>query len=577
MIKTRVNLVNPNYKTDYLENLLKFRGVEDIQQYLYPSDELLNPPTHLDNIDEGYHLLTRVAWAGNPILLIVDADVDGYTSSAIMYQYIKQLNEDVEVHYLIHERKAHGLSDCIDEVLQSDIHYGLVICPDSSSNDFEQHEQLKEIGTPVLVLDHHLVDREISTNTVLINNQSSVHYTNKELTGAGVVWQFCRYCDEQLGANYAWTYTDLAALGICSDMGSALTMENRFIFDYGFNRLENEFFRTLVEKQSYSMGGEVSYMSVAFYITPMLNALIRVGTMEEKTRLFQSFIVPDTLVPSGKRGEKGVLVKVCSESARECTNARARQNKMCEQAMDELEVKIFKYDLLEDKILIIKLDEDNDFPADLNGLLAMKLSKKFKRPTLVLRECPDGVLKGSGRGLDNCALTSLKDFLSDSEITEYAQGHAQAFGCGIKEDKLSTFVHYADDKLQDIDFGEGVYDVNFSRVAMDDDLSSLIEDLSRYKEIWGQKNKTPLIYVSDINIHKKDIQVMGRNKDTIKIVKNGIAYMKFFAKDLIEELESYPQDLKINVVGEPNLNFWGGNVTPQIFCQAIELLADDGF
>lgn len=55
---------------------------------------------------------------------------------------------------------------------------------------------------------------------------------------------------------------------------------------------------------------------------------------------------------------------------------------------------------------------------------------------------------------------------------------------------------------------------------------------------------------------------MGKNQDTVKIIKNGIAYMKFFAKDFIEELKSYPNDIKLEVVGRANLNEWGGRVTP---------------
>ena len=63
---------------------------------------------------------------------------------------------------------------------------------------------------------------------------------------------------------------------------------------------------------------------------------------------------------------------------------------------------------------------------------------------------------------------------------------------------------------------------------------------------------------------------MGKNKDTVKFEKFGIAYMKFHAKDLIEELAQHP-DMKIEVVGRADLNEWGGRVTPQIFIEDIEV------
>lgn len=79
-----------------------------------------------------------------------------------------------------------------------------------------------------------------------------------------------------------------------------------------------------------------------------------------------------------------------------------------------------------------------------------------------------------------------------------------------------------------------------------------------------------MIHVTDINISASDVQIMGKNKDTVKFEKFGIAYMKFHAKDLIEELSKHP-DMKIEVVGRANLNEWGGKVTPQIFIEDIEV------
>ncbi len=151
--------------------------------------------------------------------------------------------------------------------------------------------------------------------------------------------------------------------------------------------------------------------------------------------------------------------------------------------------------------------------------------------------------------------------------------HANAAGCSIKDKDLEAFHSYANEELSTIDFGEGVYDVNFVRAAADPDLEDLIFDLAEYEDVWGQNNPEALIYIHDLNITKNDIQILGRNKDTIKIVKFGIAYMKFFAKDMIKELEDF-NEIKINLVGKPNLNEWMGNYTPQIFIENYEL--EDG-
>ena len=238
--------------------------------------------------------------------------------------------------------------------------------------------------------------------------------------------------------------------------------------------------------------------------------------------------------------------------------------------MDRTEIKIHKYDLLENRILFVRLDEEDTFPSELNGLLAMKLSAKFKRPTIVARLNEEGFNRGSMRGLNQSELVSFKDFLTESGMFEYVQGHDNAAGCSIPNSRLSDFHKWANNALIGIDFGENCYDINFDRIAADDDLSDIICDIGAHSGIWGQQNPEPLIHVTDINISASDVQVMGKNKDTVKFEKFGIAYMKFHAKDLIEELSKHP-DMKIEVVGRANLNEWGGKVTPQIFIEDIEV------
>lgn len=578
-MKTR--LVNPNFKEKYVLNLLRARGIHDPDEYIEPTEECLQTPSDLENIERAEKLLKKIIKSRQKILIIVDCDNDGYTSATIIYNYLKDVDNTLEIDYLLHEGKAHGLKDHINNLMDDGKNYGLIILPDSSSNDYVYHEQLKEINCAILVLDHHLTDTELSDNAVVVNNQLSPNYRNKELTGAGVVYQFCRYLDKIWNLSYADKYMDLAAWGIIGDMGSMLELENRYIVKEGLKNINNKLLWALMEKQAYSITGIMSPskqqlidamnpISVAFYIVPLVNAMIRVGTMDEKRRLFEAFIDGDKMIPSGKRGAKGTMERAGVEAARECSNARNRQNKSLEIAMDKTEIKIHKYDLLENRILFVRLDEEDTFPSELNGLLAMKLSAKFKRPTIVARLNEEGFNRGSMRGLNQSELVSFKDFLTESGMFEYVQGHDNAAGCSIPNSRLSDFHKWANEALIGIDFGENCYDVNFDRIAADDDLADIICDIGAHGGIWGQGNPEPMIHVADINISTSDVQIMGKNKDTIKFEKFGIAYMKFHAKDLIEELNKHP-DMKIEIVGRANLNEWGGRITPQIFIEDIEV------
>lgn len=569
----KVNLINENFDSNYLANLLRARGVVNVEDFLQPTDKYLLSPQLLDNINQGSLWLEETLNKENSkILIVVDCDVDGFTSGAIMWNYIRALAPEQKIYFLLHEHKQHGLEDCCQMILDGEVGYDLIILPDSSSNDFKYHELLGERGTRCLILDHHEVDEKIFSNyACIINNQLSERYTNKELTGAGIAWQFCRYYDQLHSINHSNNLIDLAALGICGDMGSVLSMENRYIMHAGFANINNYFFESAVEKQSYPMGGVVNATTVAFYIVPMMNAMIRVGSMEEKERLFIALTDGHRQIPCNKRGAKGTTEEAAIESLRECTNAKDKQGRIADQMVEKLEQKIFKYDLLENKILFVRLDDDDNFPSEINGLIAMKLAAKFKRPTIVTRLGPDGFDKGSIRNISDCELSDLKAFLNESGYFEYVQGHANAAGCCINDAQLRSFHEYANEALANINFNEGVYNVNFARTMYAKDLPALIFDLSSHPEVWGQGNPEPLIYVSELYLDKSDIQVIGAKQDTVKIEKNGIAFMKFRALDMIDELNRCNQ-IKLNIVGKANLNNWGGQITPQLFIESYELV-----
>ena len=355
-----------------------------------------------------------------------------------------------------------------------------------------------------------------------------------------------------------------------SDMMSMLEYENQYIIQTGFKNIKNFFFKYLIEKQDYSMGGKINPITVAFYITPMLNAMIRVGSMEEKERLFLAFIDGERLVPCNKRGAKGTMERVAIESARECTNAKAKQDKLKEKIVEQLEQKIFKYDLLENEVLFVRLEDEDDFPSELNGLVAMMLSAKYHKPAIVARLNEEGFDRGSARCPNNVALTSFKDYLIHTGLFEYAQGHDAACGISISDNNLFAFHKKANEDFKNIDFGQNVYDVNFIREAKDKDIDKIVFDLAKYEEVWGQQNPTPLLVVKNIFITQNDIQIIGKNKDTLRFEKNGITYIKFHAKDIIPLFQQY-DEMKINLIGKTNINTWMGRETSQIFIEDLEV------
>ena len=563
-------------KDNFLINLLNDRkilpdGQKERQNFFYPTKENLLNPHLLNNIEAAASTIERHIKNGSKIYLPIDPDVDGYTSAAIMYNYItenynKEYGYTIEYH--VPDGKEHGLQTLMRE-LSEEKKYDLIIIPDAGSNDIEEHQTLKEMGYEIVILDHHEVSKK-SENAIIVNNQISENYSNKSLSGVGVVYKLLQLLDEINNWNRADYYLDMVALGQISDMMIMFTLENRFICDYGLAHINNKFFKTLIEKQSYSLGeGELTQIGVAFYITPLINALIRVGSSIEKERLFQAFITPDIEVPSTKRGEKGLMETICEQSARNCVNAKAKQNRYKEKALELLDIQIIENCLEDNKILILNAD-DLDVPNTLTGLCAMGVAAKYKRPVLLGRTTSDGYFRGSARGREESELKDLRNFLLDSGLMQLAEGHSNAFGQSLRVSNIEKLNNYANEKLANINFNEGFYEADFICKGNYTNLKDLIIDLDRGRKFYGQGNKEPVIIIEDITLQPNSYQIIGKNSDTLKFEFNGITYIKFKATELIEELKKKSGKLSITVAGKGNINEWGGRTTPQILIDEIE-------
>ena len=575
-------------KENFLKELLIDRQLipandEDYQaRYFSPKKDNLEDFALLDNIMAGAECLEKHIKNKSRIYLVVDSDIDGFTSSAILYNYLMENFEDINIEYHIPDGKEHGL-DTIMPLLEHEQKYDLIILPDSSSNDYECHKKLKEMGYEILILDHHEAEK-YSENAIVINNQLSKNYPNKSLSGVGVVYKFLQLLDERNGFNSADSFLDMVAVGECGDMMDLNTLENRFISDYGFSHLKNEGLRQLIKLQGYSIFGvkleeitdsfldnaSITPINAAFYIAPLVNALIRVGSSKEKELLFQSFIKGKDIVPSTKRGHKGETETIAEQSARNCYNARNRQNKEKEKALELLDIQISNDCLDDNKILILNAD-DIDVSNTLTGLCAMGVAAKYKKPVLLGRVNKEGYLKGSMRGRGESELKDFRSFLLSSGYMDYVEGHNNAAGFAIKESDVSKLYDYANKELANINFNEGFYEADFIVNGNCSYLNEMIFDLWKGKNIYGQNCPEPIIITQNLTIRPDNIKIIGAYKDTVKITFNNTTFMKFKAKELIEQLQNYPGGFIATIVGRPSVNSWNGIETPQILIEDIEI------
>ena len=146
-------------------------------------------------------------------------------------------------------------------------------------------------------------------------------------------------------------YLDLVALGEISDVMFQGTAETRYLISEGLSCISNLGFQSLIEAQSFSLKDKANYpylgltpIDIAFYISPLINAVTRVGTMSEKEVMFLAFVEPKRELASTKRGAKqGDIEIACKQFARIAGNIRNRQNKEKRQLDDRINVKNQRY------------------------------------------------------------------------------------------------------------------------------------------------------------------------------------------------------------------------------------------
>lgn len=572
-MKTR--LVNENFRSDWVKNLLIARGVDGarMEEFLHPSWADILDPSLLENVEAAATTIIDAVKSDNHIGLIIDSDVDGITSGTIIYSYLHEINPNVNITYFFHDGKQHGLEDCWEKFIDAGVN--LVIEPDAGINDRNYHEKLNEVGIKIVVLDHHDYEGEgFASNTIYVDNQTSPNYPNKSLAGCGVTWQTCREMDRLLGVKNADKYIDLVALGCSADVMSPLTFENRAIFNIGFSHIQNPTFKAFCEKQSYSMQDVINYTTVSFYVAPYINACMRTGEPEEKLLMYKAFLHPERFVESNKRGEKGKSVSILDEALRVLTNIKARQQRLIDQYLGRFRGRILEGGLAENNIIVVPLTEDDNFNSELNGLLAMKLADEFHKPCLFLRASADGLSKGSARNPNGSPISDLKDFYSRCPYVEWALGHAGAHGVAVQTRHLDDFIDWFNKESSCYTFNENSYEVNFELRASDKYLDQLCLDIGYNEDLWGGNNPIPIISVRQVHLGLNEITVQGKNKDSIKFDVNGVACVMFRCKEVIEKLRAYPH-LTLNFVGKANLNKWMGRINPQLIIDEIEIEEDN--
>lgn len=568
-------LINPiDSNKSIVEQILNNRGIQDIQTYLNPNDSVIYNPNLINNMQQGVEMLFRHL-GKDLIYLIVDDDDDGFTSAAIFLNYLYKIVPSIveaNIIYDFHPYKAHGI--WLDQIPQET---KLVIALDSSSNEYDIHEQLFNKGIDVLVIDHHKADK-VSPFACVINNQLC-DYPTKSLSGAGMVYKFCKYIDNLLNLDYADNFLDLVSLGLTGDVMSLRDLETSYLTRKGLENIQNPFMREMVEKNSYQLGTDITSIGVAFYIVPYINAVARLGTKEEKKILFEAMLNWKALnqIPSTKRGCKGQMEAIVTQAVRMSNNIKNHQNKIRDENIEIISNQIEEKDLLKNKILIIQSTPEEPINRSISGLIANRLVSEYQRPVIILNEYNiDNKItwEGSARGYEKSQLKDLQTFEQKSNLINWAQGHANAHGLSISDENLSKFIDYCNQELKNVEFTPD-YRVDFIW-QYSDILAKNILDIGNLKHLWGKDVEEALIVIKGIRVTANNLHLMAKDRNpTLKIdLKDNIKAIKFKSgEEEYNNLYTEQGCVVIDILCKCEINEYCGNINPQLIIQDYEIVS----
>ena len=296
----------------------------------------------------------------------------------------------------------------------------------------------------------------------------------------------------------------------------------------------NEFLTYMVEKLG--KGKPPSPTNIAWNVAPKINAVFRNGTQDDCR------ILLDGLLGDVDKDD-------CLKLATRCHNKQTREVKaLFDTAIDNLNV--YK------NCVVAMIDNEH---KEYTGLLANKLMSKYNKTAFVFRKLDPCTLSGSYR-----SPVDIIDLLNDSGLIK-AQGHGCAAGCFLKVSNAKRFVKWFDE--QQIDMA-GIIEVAVS-IEPSQITHTLCQICVQNEGMFGQGCPKPLFHCI---LTSPQIYVYRNRSTTVKLVQDGIEFIKFFVSN--EEASQFEsaQGKSIEVVVSRGLNEYNGQIKQQAIIERYEII-----
>ncbi|MDD3839776.1 MAG: single-stranded-DNA-specific exonuclease RecJ [Clostridia bacterium] len=506
---------------------------QQINNFLYSDTEKMHDPYLLSDAGIAADRIKKALSRDELICIYGDYDVDGITSTAILYMTLKKMGGRVV--YYIPDRidEGYGMNEqAVFNIKQQGV--SLLVTVDCGIRSLKEVDICKELGMDVIITDHHECGDVIPQCTAVVNpKKKGDDYPFKELAGVGVVFKLIQLIDKDIDI---LDYIDIIALGTVADI-VPLEDENRIIVREGLKKLNTNphpGIGEIIERTGLS-GKKITSGHIGFVIAPRFNAAGRVGNVDHPIQLFL-----------GEQVDRG---KIAEEMERNNSYRQRLEQETYKKAVSTIEKQGYDKNC---KVLVV---DGQDWHQGVIGIVASRLVEKYYKPSIVISVKGD-IGKGSARSISGFNMVESLDDCKD--ILEKYGGHEQAAGLTISKQSIGEFRDRINSFAQSNLDESCMVQKYYYDEQIDGDLISLeniyqIEMLSPY----GVGNPRPVFRCDDMTI--EDIKCFGKDDKHLKLFLSkgehefvAIYYGNGHLKDVLSKKQ------KINILFNLEINDWNG-------------------
>ena len=553
---------------------------EDIRDFLEPSLSNLNSPILLKDMVKASNIILSHLAKKNKIRIIGDYDVDGVTSTYILYEGLRTIKGDVSYDIPHRVEDGYGINKSLIDKAHEDGVKCIITC-DNGIAARDVVDYARSLDIDVVVTDHHEVPKILKdgkeleilpdASAVIDPKQAACSYPFKEICGGVVAFKLIEYLFLIKGVDKEEFYEKFlpyAAIATVCDV-MPLTNENRVIVSEGIKLLretKDVGLNSLIEAADIKKD-DIDVYHLGFIIGPTINSSGRLESAKEALELFL---------------EKDYSIAL--EKAKELRDLNYERQKLTSDAFEVIDEKIQKEGLLDKhKVLIVYEEGLNE---SILGIVAGKIKEKYYRPSVVLSDSKD-LIKGSGRSIEEYNM--FQEFSKSKEYLRSFGGHKMACGLALPLENLEDFIRDVDQKesLTKDDLIRKVYiDGNLKLKYISMKLVQDIEALAPF----GNGNSAPKFGAKNLQI--KSLNILGKNKNFLKMTlsQENINYTGILFEDsnvFLNKLASFygreevmgllngrPSNIFIDIVFNLDLNKFNGNVTIQLKIKSYRITGE---